>query len=83
MYSAFVLAFLTGHAIGVNNGLARTPQMGWVSNHPMADLSFYIPNTSRIIGMPLAAMSPNHSSSTLRKSSSTLACGMWDIIMLC
>jgi hypothetical protein len=28
---AFALVVFTGHAVGVNNGLARTPQMGWVS----------------------------------------------------
>jgi len=27
---ASVLGLLTGQALGVNNGLARTPQMGWV-----------------------------------------------------
>jgi hypothetical protein len=27
-----VLGFLTGQVLSVNNGLARTPQMGWVSN---------------------------------------------------
>jgi len=28
---AFFVALFTSHAVGVNNGLARTPQMGWVS----------------------------------------------------
>ena len=31
LHLAFALALFTGHAAGVNNGLARTPQMGWVS----------------------------------------------------
>jgi hypothetical protein len=29
---AFALAIFTGTAVGVNNGLARTPQMGWVTH---------------------------------------------------
>ncbi|KAH8758096.1 alpha-galactosidase [Hyaloscypha sp. PMI_1271] len=29
LHLAFALALFTGHAAGVNNGLARTPQMGW------------------------------------------------------
>jgi hypothetical protein len=32
LHIAFALAIFTGNAIGVNNGLARTPQMGWVSD---------------------------------------------------
>ena len=28
---ALALGLFAGQAIGVNNGLARTPQMGWVS----------------------------------------------------
>jgi alpha-galactosidase len=32
LHVAFALAIFTGNAIGVNNGLARTPQMGWVSD---------------------------------------------------
>ena len=28
---AFAIALFASHVVGVNNGLARTPQMGWVS----------------------------------------------------
>lgn len=31
LQAASVIGFLAGHVHAVNNGLARTPQMGWVS----------------------------------------------------
>jgi len=34
IHSAIVWVVLLGHVAAVNNGLARVPQLGWVSNFP-------------------------------------------------
>lgn len=51
----FALAALTAKVVAVNNGLARTPQMGWVSNLLLAGHSFEVPRLFerqyRTIGM--------------------------------
>jgi hypothetical protein len=80
---AFVLAMFTSHAVGVNNGLARTPQMGWVSKLSGTVRIILLSDMTRTTGMPLVAMFLNRSSSTRRRSLSTLACGMSDILMWC
>lgn len=34
LHTVIILMVLVGHAAAVNNGLAKVPQMGWVSNNP-------------------------------------------------
>jgi hypothetical protein len=33
LHTAIILTVLLGHVAAVNNGLARVPQLGWVSRH--------------------------------------------------
>jgi len=39
IHSAIVWVVLLGHVAAVNNGLARVPQLGWVSNFPISCMS--------------------------------------------
>jgi hypothetical protein len=79
-----LLLALSGNAIAVNNGLARTPQMGWVSQGPASCISGWIADlATRTIGTPWAATFPNPSSSTPPKSFLIRDYEMSDTIMWC
>lgn len=76
---AVSLAVFTGKVMAVNNGLARTPQMGWVCRFKKK--RFNVQLNDRTTGILSAAMSPNLSSSTLREHLSNQASAMSGTIM--
>ena len=64
-----ILGLLAGSTLGVNNGLARTPQMGWVSS-----------NKSKY---PLARSDPSHSCADKPKNNwNSLGCDVSDSLLL-
>jgi alpha-galactosidase len=64
-----IVGLLVGSTIGVNNGLARTPQMGWVS--------------SKKPKYPLVCSNPSHGcADTLENNWNSLGCDVSDSLLL-
>jgi len=80
--AAILVLISPGRVIAVNNGLARTPQMGWV-NQLMEQIRILANGRERITGTPLAAMYRKHYFSILLKELCTQDSVTLGIIMSC